>query len=70
MGKIEINTINSEPFDGSYVILIDGYLIYYTYTCDQTNAGNYLLKEVKGTLNNGVFSTETLNEYNILTVLN
>ncbi len=64
MGKIEINTINSEPFDGSYVILIDGYLIYYTYTCDQTNAGNYLLKEVKGTLNNGVFSTETLNEYN------
>jgi len=64
MGNTEISTINGEVFDGGYVTLIDGYLIYYAYTCDLVTTGNYSLKEIKGTLNNGVFSTETLNEYN------
>ncbi len=63
LGSLEINTLSNIEFSGSYYKITDNKLIYYSYECNQAEPGNYFLREISGTFNNGILEKETLTEY-------
>ncbi len=64
LGSLEINTLNNIEFSSTYYKIVDNKLIYYSYECNQAEPGNYFLREISGTFNNGILEKETLTEYN------
>lgn len=63
LGCTEIGSLNGAQFSGDYYRIIDNSIFYYTLEADLLVPGNYILREIKGTFNNGVLEKETITEY-------
>lgn len=61
LGCTEIESLNGTQFSGDYYRIIDDSIFYYT--LDLLVPDNYILREIKGTFNNGTLEKETMTEY-------